>query len=164
MGRLSWSDVKENIYLLSSGVRRAFRSDASPVIAVLLHELTDVPQGAVEFVESVKFAELELRRIDDLVIVRMAGRAFHVNGSDEEIERSGECEPYSRAGGTYFGLDVRETPGSIEDADAVTNLVALERFARFLWEHLQQVLAIRNARQFDGLDDASCVSRHRGES
>ena len=75
-----------------AGIGGAFGGDARAVIAVLLHELADVLQGMIEFFESMKFAELELGGIDDLVVVGVAGSAFHVDGSDKEIERSGEGE------------------------------------------------------------------------
>ena len=164
VGRLSRRDVEEDIDLLGGGIGSAFGGDAGAVIAVLLHELADVLQGAVEFVESIKFAELELGGIDDLVVIGVAGSAFHVDGADKEIERSGEGEQHIRAGGSDFGLDVGKASGGEQDADAFADLIAVERLARFLRDHLQQVVAVRHARQFDGLDGTSGVSRHGGES
>ena len=58
MGRLSGGDVKEDVDLLVSGIGSAFGSNAGAVVAVLLHELPDVLQGAVEFI-----AEYKVRRV-----------------------------------------------------------------------------------------------------
>ena len=54
MGRFSSRDVDENIDLLVGGVGSAFGGDACAIIAVLLHELAHVSQGAFEFVGEYK--------------------------------------------------------------------------------------------------------------
>src|SRR5208283_1895257 len=132
-------DVKEDGDLLGGGIGGAFGGDAGAVIAVLLHKLPDVLQGVVEFIGRIKFAELELRGIENLVAVGMSGSAFHIDGADKEIGRSGEGEHHIRTGGSNFGLDVGKAARGEEDADAFANLVAVERLARFLRDHLQQV-------------------------
>src|ERR1700722_2512385 len=65
VGWLSWSYVNKNVDLLSCRIGRAFRGNARPIIAVLLHKLMNVLQGAVKFVYGVKFAELEFGCIDN---------------------------------------------------------------------------------------------------
>ena len=111
-----------------------------------------------------KLAELELGGIDYLVGVGMGGSAFHIDGSDKEIERGGKSQEHARAGGYGLGLDIGKAPGGEENADALANLVAVERQAGFLREDLEQVVAVRHAGQFDGLDGASGTSGHSGES
>jgi len=160
VGRLSSRDVEKDIDLLVGGVGGAFGGDARAVIAVLLHELANVLHGAVELVESMKFAELKLGSIHDLVGVGMAGSAFYVDGPDKEIKGSSESEHHTRAGGSDFGLDIGEASGGEQQADAFSDLVAVEGLARFLGKHLEQVVAVRHAGQFDGLDCAAGVSRH----
>ncbi len=145
--------------MLGGGVGRAFGGDSGSVIPILLHELADVLQGTVEFIESIKFAELELGGIDDLVGVGMAGSALHIDRADKEIERSREGEPHVRTGGSDFGLDIGKASCGEEDADAFADLVAVERLASFLRQHLEQVVAVGHAGQFDRLHRASGVSR-----
>ena len=113
---------------------------------------------------SIKLAEFELGGVDDLVRVGMAGSAFHVDGSDKEVERGGESEHHARAGRSNFSLDIGKAAGGEQDADAFADLVAVERLAGFLWEDLEQVVGVRHAGQFDGFDGASGISSHRGES
>ena len=164
VSRLSRRDVEEDIDLLGGRIGSAFGGNAGAVIAVLLHELPDVPQGAPEFIESIDFAKLELGGIDDLVVIGVTGSAFHIDGADKEIERSSESEQHIRTGGGGFGLDVAKASGGKEDADALADLVAVERLARFLRDHLQQVVAVRHPRQFDGSDGEPGVCRHGVES
>ncbi len=52
----------------------------------------------VEFIERIKFAELELRGIEDLVGVGMTGSAFHIDGAYKEIRQSSEGEQHIRTG------------------------------------------------------------------
>ena len=86
VGRHSSSDAEEDIRLLGRGIGTAFCGDACAVISVLLHELPDVLQGAVEFIGSIEFAELQLGGIENLVRVGVTGSAFRVDGADKEIE------------------------------------------------------------------------------
>lgn len=164
VGRFSSRNVDENIDLLVGGVRSAFGGDACAIIAVLLHELAHVSQGAFEFVGSIKLAEFKLCGVDDLVRVGMAGSAFHINGSDKEVERGGESQHHARAGRSNVSLDIGKAAGGEQDSDAFADLVAVERLARFLWEDLEQVAGVRHAGEFDGFDGASVVSSHRGQS
>ena len=53
-------------------------------------------RALVEFIEGIKFAELELRGVDDLVVVGTAGGAFYVDGADKKIERSSEGQSHLR--------------------------------------------------------------------
>ncbi len=152
------------VTLLGSGIRSAFGGDAGAVIAILLHKLADVSQGVVELIKRIKFAELELRGIEDLVGVGMSGSAFYIDGADKEIRQSSKGEQHIRTVGGNFGLNVGKASGGKQDADAFANLVAVERLARFLRDHLQQVVAIQHAWQFDGSNDAPGISRHGIES
>ncbi len=164
VGGLSGRDMKEDADLLGGGIGSAFGGDAGAVISVLLHELPDVPQGSVELIESIEFAELELGGIQGLVGVGLTGSTFHVDSADKKVKHGSECEPHIRTGGRDFGLDVGKAPGGEQDADAFADLVAVERLAGFLRDHLQQVVAVRHARQFDGADGTSRISRHGIES
>lgn len=149
VGGLSRGDVEKDIDLLGSGVGSAFGRDARAVVAVLLHELANVLQGTIEFVKRMQLAELKLGRIHDLVGVGVVWGALHVDGSDKEIERGDEGKQHIGARGSYFGLDVGKASGGEEDADAFADVVAVERLAWFLREHLEQVIAVRYAREFD---------------
>jgi len=60
-------------------------------------------------------------------------------------------------------LDIGKESGGIEDADAFAELIAIERLAGFLRNHLQQVAGIGNVGEFDGLHNASGVGGHGGE-
>ncbi len=160
MSRLARSDVEENVDLLGGGVGSGFRSNACAIIAVLLHELADILQGEVKLLRGMKFTELKLGGIDDLVVIGMAGSAFYIDCAHKEIKRSGEGQQHIRAGRSHFGLNVGKAPGAEQLADAFAHQVAVKRLARFLGEHLKQVIAVRHAGQVDGLDDASGVSRH----
>ena len=164
VGRLSRRDVEENIDLLGRRIGSAFGGDSRAVVAVLLHELADVLQGVVEFVERMKFAEFELRGIHDLVVVGMAGSSFDIDGSDKEIKRCIEDETHIRAGRGNFRLDVGKASGGKEDADALANPVAIKRLAGFLRKHLQQVVAVRHTWQVDGLNGTSGVSGDGGKT
>ncbi len=160
MGRLSSGNVEEDVDLLGSGIRGAFSSGSRAIIAVLLQQQADILQGVIEFVQSIKFTELELGRVHDLVEAGVAGTAFHVDGANKEVERCGEGKQHIWTGGSGFGLNVSKASGGKENTDAFANLIAVERLASFLWEHLQQVVGIRRARQFDGFDGTSGISRH----
>jgi len=164
VGRFSGRDVEENVHLLDSGVRSALSGDSGAIKPVLLHELPNILQSPVEFIERVKFAELELTGIENLVRVGVTGSAFHINRAHKEVDRGGESEQYIRARWFHFSLDVGKPSRGEEGADAVADLVAIEWLARFLWKHLQQMIFILYARQIDGAHVASGVSRHSVES
>ena len=94
----------------------------------------------------------------------MIGSTFHVDGADKEVERGGEGEHDGRTGGSDFGLNVGETAGGEKNADALADLVAVERLARFLREHFEQAGGIRNGGKLDGLHGASDIGGHRRKS
>ncbi len=136
VGRFSGADVDENIDLLVGWVGSTFSGDARAIIAILLHQLADVSEGELEFVLSMKLAELELGGVDDLVGVGVGRSPFHVDGSNKEVERGGESEPHARAGRLGFGLDIGKAPSGEENADAFADLIAVERLSGFLREDL----------------------------
>ncbi len=85
MGRLPGNDVKDYADLLSRGVGRGIGGDPCPVIPVLLHEFSDVGKSAIKFFLRVKFAELELRGVSNLVGIGMSWCAFHVDCADKKV-------------------------------------------------------------------------------
>ena len=132
----------EDIDLLVGRVGSAFGSDACAIIAVLLHELAHVSQGALEFVGVYSSPSSNLVCVYDLVRVGMAGSAFYVDGSDKKVERGGESEHHARARRSNFSLDIGKAAGGEEDADAFANLVAVERLAGFLRKDLEQMAGV----------------------
>lgn len=155
--------MEQDVDLLGSGIGDAFGSHAGTVVAVLLHELADVLQGAVELVAGMQFSELEFGGVHDLVVAGMPGSAFHVNGADKKVERSGEGEHNIRVRGCDFGLDVCEASGGKKNANAIANLIPAEGLAGLLRKHLEQMNGICNAGEFNGFDSASDIRRHGGQ-
>ncbi len=89
----------------------------------------------------------------------MAGITLDVHSADKEVQPSREGEPHVRAGRSNFSLNVGKAPGGEQDANAFSNLIAVERLTHLLREHLQQVVSVRHTGQFYGLDGTSGVKK-----
>ena len=162
--RLARRYVKQNIHLLRGRIGSALRRNPRAVVTVLLHELGDVLQRAIQSVHRVQFAQLELRCIYDLVIVWPAGRALHVDRAYKKVQRRGKGKPHLRAYRRDFGLNIGKTPRGKKHANTLAHLVAVQRLPRLLRQHAQHMIAVRNSRQFNGLHAQSRIAIHGSDS
>ena len=96
-----------------------------------------------------KFTELEFGSVQNLVITGMAGSTFHVDGTNEEIQRSGESENDIGARDVDFSLNVGKAAGGEKHANALPNLIPIKGLASFLRNHMEQVVGVRDPREFD---------------
>jgi hypothetical protein len=96
-----------------------------------------------------EFAELEFGGVHNLVITGMAGSTFHVDGANEEIQRSGESENNIGARDCYFSLNVGKATGGEKYSNAIPNPIPIKGLASFLRKHLEQVVDVRDPREFD---------------
>src|ERR1700721_1306274 len=87
--------------------------------------------------------------VHNLVVTGMAGSTFHVDGANEEIQRSGESENDIGARDVDFSLNVGKAAGGEKHANAIPNLIPIKGLARFLRKHLEQVVGVRDTRKFD---------------
>jgi hypothetical protein len=79
----------------------------------------------------------------------VAGSTFHVDGAHKEIQRSGEPENDITARDCHFSLNVGKAAGGEKHANAIPNLIPVKRLASFLRNHLEQVVGVRDPREFD---------------
>ena len=96
-----------------------------------------------------ELTELEFGGVHNLVITGMAGSTLHVDGANEEIQRSGESENDIGARDCHFSLNVGKAAGGEKHANAIPNLVPIKGLASFLRNHLQQVVGVGDPREFD---------------
>src|SRR5262249_42733451 len=142
MGRGTGRHVKQNVHLLIGWVVCALGGNARPVVAILLHPLADVVQGAGQPVGGIQLSELELFGIHNLVGVRPVGSAVDIDGPDKEIGGSHKRQPDSVARGSDLRLDVGETAGTIKHANAVRHAVPAQRQSNFLRQQFEQVIPV----------------------
>ena len=96
-----------------------------------------------------KFSELKFRGIYDLVCGWPRGGSLNFDASHKEIGRGDELKLDALADRTNLRLDIGETTRTVEHADALPNLIALQRRAGLLRKQVQQVLAIGWAYSID---------------
>src|SRR4029077_5405220 len=132
MSSLTRTDVDQHIDLLSGSIGCAFRRPPRPVVAIFLHQQTDVLQSAVKFVPGVELPKFKLRRVDNLACVAMSGSALPANRSHKKISGGHEGEPHGIARGSDLRLDVGEAPRGIQRTNALPDGIAIERLSRLL--------------------------------
>src|ERR1700694_3615824 len=129
MGLFPPADMEENVHLLRGRIRNALCRDSRPVVTILLHELPNVLERALQLLLRIKVHPLLLRRVDDLVRSGMRWSPLHLYLAHKKINRRPEGKHNSLARGRHFRLNVGKAPGGIERADAVADMPAIQRFS-----------------------------------
>ncbi len=112
-----WIDLKKDIDLLPRRIFLLLFIDRGAIVAILLHELLDIRQSAINLVGAEQLSQLEFRGIDDLPGSGPVGNTLNVNPPNEVIRGRKKREVnFAIVGSLSFDSDVRKAPSDDEAA------------------------------------------------
>ncbi len=156
-------DPDEHIHLLGLRLRLLFVPDRRLVVAVLLHQLFDADQTALQLFPGEQFSQLQLGCIHDLVGGRGSGSSFHENLAHKKVGPHAKGQHHLAVRGALgLGLNIGKTPGGMQRLDALPHLFAFQRGTNPLRNQVRQSHRARRGQvgKVNFLNDKPFVGGH----